>query len=261
MSSHIISKIGLLLFVLVAIVAITSNYLSTGRFLPIAINNNFFHRRTVIYDDSQEISCRPDPPPSTTQRTDFGGKGCMIYGYPSTGGVLIKEADYLDLLFLSLPRSHESQRSPSADEEDKFCNLLRRTGATWWPSKMTWMMAQLGFEKTQEQEKVVVFGWPMDGVGVWVLRYENDSQLPEGFGRISFAMNMEEKIQLMREYGAAFVEDVTQVEELHDGSVLKPTSLGMGTCGAELQSPTRSAVEGSGDLETEPPQPIASGEP
>lgn len=40
--------------------------------------------------------------------------------------------------------------------------------------------------------------------------------------------------------------------------VLRPTSLGMGTCGEEFQYATCSAVGGSGDLETEPPQPIAS---
>lgn len=76
-----------------------------------------------------------------------------------------------------------------------------------------WLGARL---MTDEEEKVLVFGWPRDGVGVWVLRYESDRQLPKDFGRMSLAMNMEDKIQMMREYGATFVEDVTQVEELRD---------------------------------------------
>jgi hypothetical protein len=73
-----------------------------------------------------------------------------------------------------------------------------------------------GREMTEEEAKVVEFGWPTDGVGVWVLRFASAEQLPRDFGRMHLAMNMEEKIQIMREYGATFVEDVTQVEELCD---------------------------------------------
>ncbi|KAB8276871.1 hypothetical protein BDV30DRAFT_205520, partial [Aspergillus minisclerotigenes] len=87
-------------------------------------------------DDPQDrvFSCPTGPSLSITERTVFGTLGCTVYGYPSTGGILIKEADLLDMLFLSLPRSYISQRSPDTDEEDRFCNLLRRTGATFWPS-------------------------------------------------------------------------------------------------------------------------------
>lgn len=129
----------------------------------------------------------------------------------------MKNADLVDMLFLSLPRSHVSQRSPSADEEDRFCNLLRRTGARWWPSREDWVEVLIGMrEATEEEDKVLVFGWPADGVGVWVLRFASAEQLPRDFGRMRLAINMEERIQLMREYGAVFIEDVTQVEELHD---------------------------------------------
>lgn len=210
------------------LVAIISTFLSTlgqqtiGRIFPININpiSNFFHRRTVMGDSRNDwASCSMLPPLSTTERTKFGTGpgGCVVYGYPSTGGVLVKEADLLDMLFLSLSRSHESQRSPSVDEEDRFCNLMRRTGAKWWSSREDRLEVRLGArEMTEEEEKVLVFGWPTDGVGVWVLRYESDRQLPKDFGRMSLAVNMEEKIQMMREYGATFVEDVTQVEELRD---------------------------------------------
>ncbi|KAJ5301927.1 hypothetical protein N7508_006790, partial [Penicillium antarcticum] len=148
-------------------------------------------------DDPQDqaFSCSiiPPPPLSTTKRTDFGTLGCMDYGYPSTGGFLIKEADLLVMFFLSLPRSYISQRSPSADEEDRFCNLLRRTGATFWPSKWDWFNVQVGLRGvTEEEEKVIVYGWLTDGIGG----------------------SMEERIQIMREYGATFI-DVTQVEELN----------------------------------------------
>ncbi|KAE8135574.1 hypothetical protein BDV38DRAFT_272760 [Aspergillus pseudotamarii] len=206
------------------LVVITLNFLSTlcqqtmGRLLPINMNIfRIFYQRTVIDDPLDRVfSCPISPPPLTTERTVFGTLGCTVYGYPSTGGVLIKEADLLDMLFLSLPRSHVSQRSPSADEEDRFCNLMRRTGATFWPSRQDWLDGQIGLrEVTEEEEKVMVYGWPTDRVGVWVLRFQSARQLPSDFGRMSLAMNMEEKIQIMREYGAVFVEDVTQVEELN----------------------------------------------
>ncbi|CAI7621268.1 unnamed protein product [Penicillium crustosum] len=193
------------------LVAIISTFLST------------LSQQTIGRDSRNDwASCSMLPRLSTTERTEFGTGpgGCVVYGYPSTGGVLVKEADLLDMLFLSLSRSHESQRSPSVDEEDRFCNLMRQTGAKWWSSREDMLEARLGArEMTEEEEKVLVFGWPTDGVGVWVLRYESYRQLPKDFGRMSLAMNMEEKIQMMREYGATFVEDVTQVEELRESEV------------------------------------------
>jgi hypothetical protein len=41
--------------------------------------------------------------------------------------------------------------------------------------------------------------------------------MPRDFGKMSFAMNMDERIQIMKEYGATVFEDVTQVKEL-DGT-------------------------------------------
>ncbi|GFF32217.1 hypothetical protein IFM46972_03471 [Aspergillus udagawae] len=205
------------------LVAIISTFLLTlclqtiGRLPLINVDRFRIFRQRAVTEDHPDGSCPTNPPLSTTKRTIFSIWGCVVYGYPSTGGVLRKNADLVDMLFLSLPRSHVSLRSPSADEEDRFCNLLRRTGATWWPSREDYVEVQLdGREMTEEEAKVVEFGWPTDGVGVWVLRFASAEQLPWDFGRMHLAMNMEEKIQIMREYGATFVEDVTQVEELRD---------------------------------------------
>lgn len=41
--------------------------------------------------------------------------------------------------------------------------------------------------------------------------------MPRDFGRMSFAMNMDERIQIMKEYSTTFFEDVTEVKEL-DGT-------------------------------------------
>ncbi|KAL4733531.1 hypothetical protein BDV11DRAFT_199837 [Aspergillus similis] len=198
-----------------------------------------------------------------TERTVFDTRACTVYGYPSTGGVLIKEADLLNMVFLSLSRSHALQRAPSADEEDRFCNLLQRTGATFWARKQDWFDVQVGLrESTEEEQKVMVYGWPADGVGVWVLRFASAAELPRDFGRVSFAMDMEEKIQIMKEYGAVFVEDVTQGKELAGlfrlvkcvprnppqpakrrvGSALEKSLLGLGRCKGAQDSAMRAAV-------------------
>jgi hypothetical protein len=71
-------------------------------------------------------------------------------------------------------------------------------------------------DATEEEKKVLVFGWPVDGVGVWVLRFESYGQVPRDFGGMHYAVDMEERIRIMREYGAEFVEDVSQVEELRE---------------------------------------------
>ncbi|RAK79945.1 uncharacterized protein BO72DRAFT_445763 [Aspergillus fijiensis CBS 313.89] len=189
-----------------------------GHLIPINVDGlSFFGQRTATDNPQDRVySCPAGPARSTTECTRFGTLGCTVYGYPSTGGVLIKEADLLDMILLSLPRSHVSQRSPSAEEEDRFRNLLRRTGATFWPSKQDWLDVQMGLrEMTEEEEKVIVYGWPADGVGVWVLRFASANELPDDFGRMSLVMNVREKIRILKEYGATFVEDVTQVEELN----------------------------------------------
>lgn len=61
----------------------------------------------------------------------------------------------------------------------------------------------------------MVFGWPDSGGsdgseaerGVWVLRYASDKEVPGDFGRLKFVVSSEEKIEVMREFGAIFVED------------------------------------------------------
>ncbi|KAG4434991.1 hypothetical protein IFR05_009516 [Cadophora sp. M221] len=169
----------------------------------------------MAHHDRPGGSCPTDHCLSKTERTSFGTLGCAVYGYPSTGGVLSKEADILDMLFLSISRTESSQRSPNVEEEDKFCNLLRRTGAKWWPSRDYEAEVLIGMRSiTEEEAKIFVLGWPTDGVGVWVLRFKNERVLPRDFGRLAMALDMEEKIGLMKEYGAEFVEDVEQVEEL-----------------------------------------------
>ena len=77
-----------------------------------------------------------------------------------------------------------------------------------------WLDVQLRLrEPTLQESRVITYGWPIDGGGVWVLQFESESRIPRDFGRLRLAMNMEERIATMREYGAIFVQDIAQVEE------------------------------------------------
>ncbi|ATZ50777.1 hypothetical protein BCIN_06g02630 [Botrytis cinerea B05.10] len=168
-----------------------------------------------------------------TMRTIFHISGCTVYGYPSTGGIFIKEnANIVDMNFLSLDRLHSTPRSPDPIEEDEFCILMRKIGAIWWSSEhlheRQWTSSediydQAGVQRpmpTNVQKIGLVFGWPSKG-GVWVLRYNshkcNEDLLPRDFGRINMAMNMDERVEIMREYNASFYETEQDVEELGDG--------------------------------------------
>lgn len=83
------------------LVAIISTFLSTlgqqtiGRIFPISINviSNCFYRpsRTGIVDvPSNYVSCYMLPPLPMTDRTEFNRGRFIVYGYLSTGGVLVK---------------------------------------------------------------------------------------------------------------------------------------------------------------------------
>lgn len=195
---------------------LTSNQPTTSLF---TVTPFFTPVLAITMDDNTLGSCPQNPPLSTTKRTDFGRLGCTIYGYPSSGGVLIKEADIVDMHFLSLDRFYPSQRSSNTVEEDRFCALMRRVGAIWWASEQEWVDVELGLrERIGLEMRVLVFGWPTDGVGVWVLRFGSERELPRDFGRVGLAVNMDERIRVMKEYGALYYDDAGLVEELKEGS-------------------------------------------
>jgi hypothetical protein len=167
---------------------------------------------------SHEVSCPVQTYPRITSRTLFTPNGCIIYGHPSTGGILVKsKANILDMDFLSLPRIHAVERSYDSAEEDAFCKRLRRAGATWWQYDHEWLYNIGNYDDervTDEQKRIMVYGWPADGRGVWVLKYEQADDLPNDFGKVRMAADMEEKIEAMKALGAKFVADPDEVEEL-----------------------------------------------
>ncbi|KAK6438003.1 hypothetical protein LTR95_005791, partial [Oleoguttula sp. CCFEE 5521] len=167
------------------------------------------------------------------RRTVFYRTGqCRIHGHPSTGGILIiDKANLVDMLFLGIPRLVSSARAEDSAAEDAFCDLMRRLGAVWWRTETAWhrwhSRGKYGDSSDEEESegeiehekniKVLTIGWPSNGVGVWILRHDNDWQKPKDFCRLDYAMSMIERIQVMKEYDAEFVEDPSQLEELRYG--------------------------------------------
>jgi hypothetical protein len=178
------------------------------------VNDNDGYGNDLESPQPTSVLCAP------ARRTVFGARGCHIYGYPSSGGIFVKEADPSDLLYLQLSRSEMAQPSSDPGDEDKFCNALQRIGAKWWVSKQDWANAQIGVrDQTDEESRVLIFGWPAEGesTGVWVLRYASEGELPHDFGRMRLVLSIEERIAVMKGYGADFVEDATEVPELREG--------------------------------------------
>ncbi|MCJ1255345.1 hypothetical protein MMC24_003161 [Lignoscripta atroalba] len=166
--------------------------------------------------EDREPSC-PGNTYNYTKRTVFGTLGCGLFGWPSTGGVLIKDGvDAVELDFLRLDRFKESVRSPNAIEEDLFCQELRKIGAKWWRHEADENEVQFDYwSATSKQKQELVFGWPREG-GVWVLVFADGRKLPEGFGRIHMAFTMEERCQVIKEYGGTFFANPEDCKHLKD---------------------------------------------
>ncbi|KAK6430118.1 hypothetical protein LTR95_013728 [Oleoguttula sp. CCFEE 5521] len=169
------------------------------------------------FDDSEDWDGPRVPYSPPTFRSKFYRSGCTIHCYPSYGGYWTKDADITDLPYLGLPWTHDTDRSGNATEEDAFCERLRRIGATWWRSEDAWIDVWLKErEPTKAQAEVLVFGWPDEWESVWMLRYASNDDVPMGFGRVTMATSMPEKIQAMQGLGAEFVANATALDELAD---------------------------------------------
>jgi len=90
--------------------------------------------RSSIADMGDNLNgSRPkNPPLDINKRTSFGRLGCTAYGYPSSGGILIKVVDVIDMQFLQLDRFSAAQRSSNLVQEDELCARMRKIGAISW---------------------------------------------------------------------------------------------------------------------------------
>jgi hypothetical protein len=142
-------------------------------------------------------------------------KAHEVYGYPSTGGVLIKGVCAVELLHLNLDKFKKANRSSDPAEEDKFCKRLRSLGARWWPSEGHHVDMMIGEGDLEEEAKIVQTGWPSSGNGVWVLKYNaKNLNARHRVQLLKLASNMDERCQVIKELGGSFFEDPGACEDL-----------------------------------------------
>ena len=67
----------------------------------------------------------------TPKRLALISGGAIVRGYPSSGGILIKEVDSVELQYLGLDEALEADRSTDSAEDDAFCSLMLNLGAEW----------------------------------------------------------------------------------------------------------------------------------
>ncbi|KAL2065679.1 hypothetical protein VTL71DRAFT_3349 [Oculimacula yallundae] len=153
---------------------------------------------------------------STTKRHSWSGTGCHIYGWPSSGGVIIRESDLVELQYLGFdPMDIPVTRHENQDDEDEFCRLLKRIGGKWWRSEKRYEEVQ-GDHPYQnsrrpngEERREVYIGWPKRG-GVLVLESDDSDNryIPAEIGMLRMVTGMEERCELLSErFGANFYED------------------------------------------------------
>ena len=157
-----------------------------------------------------DVSC-PTNTFDTDKRATFGRRGVTVFGWPSTGGIIIKEsANVVDLIYLGADRLHASRRAATGAEEDNFCDKLRKLGARWWEDEQSYNDVLIGArEPTELEERELITAWPNSG-GVWVLTFSTQNAIPKDFGRIHMALNMAERSSVMKEYGAIYFDNSDQ---------------------------------------------------
>ena len=67
----------------------------------------------------------------TPKRLALISGDAIVRGYPSTGGILIKEVDSVEVKYLGLDEALGADRSTDSTEEDAFCSLMLNLGAEW----------------------------------------------------------------------------------------------------------------------------------
>ncbi|KAL7944267.1 hypothetical protein V8C42DRAFT_326335 [Trichoderma barbatum] len=136
-----------------------------------------------------------------------GGPGSSIICWPSKGGIYkLDNVFTTQRQFLGLDRRVPSILRPevSIEEEDAFCNQIRKLGARWW--QYEYMAESTEHQYGLGAETVLYIGWPASG-GVWALHSKVWKAWKNGYGVIYNALTMEEQCEMIKEFGGTFYQD------------------------------------------------------
>ncbi|KAL3293724.1 fungal specific transcription factor [Colletotrichum asianum] len=191
----------------------------------------------ICYDAYDPTYTPPTPP---KRSNIFSGAGYLVVR-PSTGGIVVCHPSAVDLLYLNLPRTHDTCTSTPA-VEDALATRMLSLGAPWWPSWATYTRRR----KRLDDDGVMYdfhhppdthVGYPSTG-GVWVVRFSPDVPsvavvdsegrsdeprrtfplTPEGWHRrIEMVLSMDEKCEVIRDFGGVCFESVEECEYIATG--------------------------------------------
>ncbi|EQB49901.1 hypothetical protein CGLO_10722 [Colletotrichum gloeosporioides Cg-14] len=183
----------------------------------------------ICYDAFDPSYAPPTPP---KRSNIFSGTGYLVVR-PSTGGIVVFHPSAVDLVYLNLPRTHDTCTSTS-EVEDAIATRMLRLGAPWWPSWSTYTRHQKrlhgGVTYDFHHPPDTHVGYPSTG-GVWVVRFSPDVPsvvvvdsegrsdeprrtfpvTPEGWHRrMEMVLSMDEKCGVIRDFDGVFFESVEE---------------------------------------------------
>ncbi|XXG99704.1 hypothetical protein Hte_006045 [Hypoxylon texense] len=167
------------------------------------------------YDPSYEDDGDQDCAEPETHRVIFGDRWTTVYGYPSSGGVLVLPfCNGVDLTFLQLARFEPAERSDDPAEEDRHCARMRALGAWKFTSAYEFETMEIFHPGVLDKKVLVVSAWPPSGAGVWVLTTPMGQGYRKGLARVWNALNMDERCEVVKSLGGTFYEDPGQCPDL-----------------------------------------------
>jgi hypothetical protein len=151
------------------------------------------------------------------QRITFNRQGAEAFAWPSEGGILVKPVNAVDLQHLEVSRAEPTPRSKPFDtsKEDEWCAKLRQLAPQWFRSRKDRDLAIVdGRLKTRREIESVYVAWPTDGTsGVWILKFV-DGRASDGFGVYDMCINMTERCQVLKQFGAIYHKNPHECFEL-----------------------------------------------
>ncbi|KAH6671500.1 hypothetical protein F5X68DRAFT_215050 [Plectosphaerella plurivora] len=123
--------------------------------------------------------------------------------------------------FLGVNRFQDTDRAPEhlQADEDAFCARLRTLGASFWelpPVFQENVISCWSIESCADPVKMVSVevGFPTNGSGVWVLNTGNEGWDWPRTVSLRNALRMDERCELLKEFGGTFCEDPTMCPEM-----------------------------------------------
>lgn len=151
-------------------------------------------------------------------RVAINSSGAIATDLPSTGGILIKHVNAVDLEHLSASRNTSTARpSPNvASQGDGWCAKLRSLAPAWYRTMSDWYCTidDKRPQTTAElQQTFIAYPSSPKSGPILVIR-SVDGAMPEGWGAYDMCFTMQERCDVMQQCGAIAYDTVGEVEEL-----------------------------------------------